>query len=65
MQKQNYISPDLIVFGTVETITKVPNPRGNAYGHSCGNGNVSGPSDCGKNIQTHDDKGLGIFKNDH
>lgn len=63
--KQSYTTPDLIVFGTIEMITNVPNPQGNAFGHSCGNGNVSGPSDCGVNVQIHDDKGRGIFKNDH
>ena len=65
MQKQTYETPDLIVFGTVEMITRVPDPPGNAFGHSCGNGNVAGPIDCGNNVQIYDDRGLGIFQNSH
>jgi len=49
--KQLYSTPQLTVYGDVNAITRDDvghsDPNGNAFGHSCGNAHVGGPSDCG------------------
>jgi hypothetical protein len=56
-----------MVYGNVNAITRDHNanhnPQGNAFGLSCGNGNVNGPIDCGggnnNNPNNHEDNGNG------
>lgn len=58
--KKVYTSPRLTVHGDVHVITQ--GGRGHAYGLSCGNGNVGGPSSCGNGVPANDDKGKGRGK---
>jgi hypothetical protein len=61
--KKTYVAPKLNVYGDVRTITQKPGKgKGNAYGLSCGNGNVFGPSSCGNGVPARDDHGRGRGK---